>query len=85
VRVETAPGAQLQIDFKGKRVVIGDTAKRVFLLVAVLSYSRRLVVKAFLQERQDDWREASRPRSSPPRRRHDDAPRRQCGGASAWA
>jgi hypothetical protein len=29
----------------------------VFLLVAVLSYSRRLFVKAFLQERQDDWRE----------------------------
>jgi transposase len=30
---------------------------RVFLLVAVLSYSRRLLVKAFLSERQDDWRE----------------------------
>ena len=30
---------------------------RVFLLVAVLSYSRRLFVKAFLHERQDDWRE----------------------------
>ena len=30
---------------------------RVFLLVAVLSYSRRLFVKAFLNERQDDWRE----------------------------
>jgi transposase len=57
VRVETAPGAQLQIDFGEKRVAIGDTAARVFLLVAVLSYSRRLFVKAFLQERQDDWRE----------------------------
>jgi transposase len=57
VRVETAPGAQLQIDFGEKRVVIGGTAVRVFLLVAVLSYSRRLFVKAFLQERQDDWRE----------------------------
>jgi transposase len=57
VRVETAPGAQLQIDFGEKRVSIGDTAVRVFLLVAVLSYSRRLFVKAFLQERQDDWRE----------------------------
>ena len=30
---------------------------RIFLLVAVLSYSRRLFVKAFLNERQDDWRE----------------------------
>lgn len=57
VRVETAPGAQLQIDFGEKRVVIGSAAVRVFLLVAVLSYSRRLFVKAFLQERQDDWRE----------------------------
>jgi transposase len=57
VRVETAPGAQLQIDFGEKRVVIGATEIRVFLLVAVLSYSRRLFVKAFLQERQDDWLE----------------------------
>jgi transposase len=30
---------------------------RVFLLVAVLSYSRRVFVKAFLRECQDDWRE----------------------------
>jgi transposase len=29
----------------------------VFLLVAVLSYSRRLFGKAFLNERGDDWRE----------------------------
>ena len=57
VRVETAPGAQLQIDFGEKRVEIAGSAVRVFLLVAVLSYSRRLFVKAFLQERQDDWRE----------------------------
>ena len=28
-----------------------------FVLVAVLSYSRRLFVKPFLNERQDDWRE----------------------------
>jgi transposase len=57
VRVETAPGAQLQIDFGEKRVIIAGTAVRVFLLVAILSYSRRLFVKAFLNERQDDWRE----------------------------
>ena len=30
---------------------------RVHLLVAVLSYSRRILVKAFLAERQDDWLE----------------------------
>ena len=57
VRVETAPGDQLQIDFGQKRVLIAGTAVRVFLLVSVLSYSRRLFVKAFLNERGDDWRE----------------------------
>ena len=57
VRVETPPGDQLQIDFGQKRVQIGGAWVRVFLLVAVLSYSRRLFVKAFLNERQDDWRE----------------------------
>ena len=57
VRVETPPGDQLQIDFGQKRVRIAGTWVRVFLLVAVLSYSRRLFVKAFLNERQDDWRE----------------------------
>ncbi len=57
VRVETAPGDQLQIDFGQKRVQIGDAWVRVFLLVAVLSFSRRLFVKAFLNERQADWRE----------------------------
>jgi transposase len=57
VRVESAPGDQLQIDFGQKRVRIAGTWVRVFLLVAVLSYSRRLFVKAFLNERQDDWRE----------------------------
>jgi transposase len=57
VRVETAPGAQLQVDFGEKRVTVAGTAITVFLLVAVLSYSRRTFVKAFLHERQDDWRE----------------------------
>ena len=57
VRVETPPGEQLQIDFGQKRVVIAGTSVRVFLLVAVLSYSRRLFVKAFLNERGDDWRD----------------------------
>lgn len=57
VRVETPPGDQLQIDFGQKQVRIAGAWVRVFLLVAVLSYSRRLFVKAFLSERQDDWRE----------------------------
>ena len=57
VRVETSPGDQLQIDFGQQRIAIGGAWVRVFVLVAVLSYSRRLFVKAFLSERQDDWRE----------------------------
>lgn len=57
VRVETAPGDQLQIDFGQKRVQLAGVRVRIFLLVAVLSYSRRLFVHAFLNERGDDWRE----------------------------
>jgi transposase len=57
VRYETAPGYQMQIDFGQKQVRIADVDVRVHLLVAVLSHSRRLFVKAFLSERQDDWRE----------------------------
>jgi len=57
IRVETPPGDQLQIDFGEKRVRVAGAWVRVFLLVAGLSYSRRLFVKAFLNERQDDWRE----------------------------
>lgn len=57
VRFETPPGDQMQIDFGEKWVSIGGQLVRVFLLVAVLSYSRRLFVKAFLNQRSDDWRE----------------------------
>jgi transposase len=57
VRFETEPGAQMQIDFGEKWVWIAGTLTRVFLLVAVLSYSRRLFVKAFHNQRSDDWRE----------------------------
>jgi transposase len=57
VRVETAPGDQLQIDFGQKRLQIAGARVRIFLLVAVLGYSRRLFVKPFLNERGADWRE----------------------------
>jgi transposase len=57
VRFETAPGAQMQIDFGEKWVHIAGEPVRVFLLVAVLSHSRRLFVKPFLNQRSDDWRE----------------------------
>lgn len=57
VRFETAPGHQMQINFGQKRLRIAGTCVTVHLLVAVLSCSRRPFVKAFLTERQDDWRE----------------------------
>ena len=57
VRVETPPGEQLQVDFGQRRVQIADQRVRIFLLVAVLSYSRRLFVKAFLHERGAAWRD----------------------------
>jgi transposase len=57
VRVETLPGDQLQVDFGQQRVQIAGVRVRIFLLVAVLSYSRRLFVKPFLNERGADWRE----------------------------
>ncbi len=57
VRVETPPGDQLQVDFGQQRVLIAGVRVRIFLLVAVLSYSRRLFVKPFLNERGADWRE----------------------------
>jgi transposase len=57
VRFETEPGHQLQVDFGEKWVEIAGTRAKVHLLAAVLGYSRRIFVKAFLSERQDDWRE----------------------------
>lgn len=57
VRYETAAGHQMQVDFGQKRVQIGANVVVVHLLVAVLSYSRRIFVRAFLAERGDDWRE----------------------------
>lgn len=57
IRFETAPGHQMQIDFGQKRVRVAGEEVVVHLLVAVLGYSRRLFAKAFLSERQDDWRE----------------------------
>lgn len=57
VRFETSPGRQMQIDFGEKKLLIAGAEVRVYLLVAVLSHSRRLFVKAFLNQRGDDWRE----------------------------
>jgi transposase len=55
VRYETPPGHQLQIDFGERRVSIAGTPTKVFLFVATLGYSRRLYVRAFTNERQENW------------------------------
>jgi transposase len=57
VRFETPPGQQLQIDFGEKVVRIAAQPVKVYLMTAVLGYSRRLFVRAFLAQRQDDWLE----------------------------
>ncbi len=57
VRFETEPGHQMQIDFGEKWVGLQGLRTKIHVLTAVLGYSRRIFVKAFLSERQDDWRE----------------------------
>jgi len=57
VRFETPPGQQMQIDFGEKVVRIAGQRVKVYLMTAVLGYSRRLSVRAFLAQRQDDWLE----------------------------
>lgn len=55
VRFETRPGQQLQIDFGQRRIEIGDTPRLVSFFVATLGYSRRIHVRAFAGERQEQW------------------------------
>ena len=55
VRFESEPGHQMQVDFGQKRVQVGVALVTVHLLVATLSYSRRVFVKAFLGERTAEW------------------------------
>jgi transposase len=57
VRFETPPGQQMQIDFGEKIVRIAGQPVKVYLMTAVLGYSRRLYCQAFLAQRQDDWLE----------------------------
>jgi len=57
VRFETPPGQQMQIDFGEKIVQIAGQPEKVYLMTAVLGYSRRLYCRAFLAQRQDDWLE----------------------------
>jgi transposase len=55
IRFETPPGRQLQIDFGERRVLIGGAPVRVHLFVATLGHSRRLHVRAFRGEAQENW------------------------------
>ena len=57
VRFETTPGHQIQIDFGEKVVRIAGQPVKVYLMTAVLGYSRRLYCRAFRAQRQDDWLE----------------------------
>ncbi len=55
VRYETGPGEQTQADFGERKVWIADVLVKVFFLVAVLGFSRRIFVRAMLSERQGEW------------------------------
>jgi transposase len=55
IRFETPPGKQLQIDFGERRAMIGGENVKVYLFVATLSYSRRLYIRPFRNERQESW------------------------------
>jgi transposase len=55
VRIETRSGKQMQIDFGERLVEIGGAKTKVFLFAATLGRSRRLHVRAFLNERQESW------------------------------
>lgn len=55
VRFETRPGEQLQIDFGERFVEIGGQPVKAYMFVATLGYSRRLHVRAFRSEKQENW------------------------------
>lgn len=57
LRFESGPGEQMQVDFGQKSIVIAGVPVVVHLMAAVLGYSRRVFVKAFLVERSEDWRD----------------------------
>lgn len=55
IRYETAPGQQMQIDFGMKKLIINDEPVDVHFFVSILSYSRRIFVKAYITENQKNW------------------------------
>lgn len=54
-RYETQPGQHLQIDFGERDVAINGATVRVHIFVAILGYSRRIFVKAYIAENQAAW------------------------------
>jgi len=50
-RYETAPGAQAQVDWGMLNVWVGESKIKVHLFVMVLGYSRRIFVRAYLNEK----------------------------------
>src|SRR3954468_70026 len=59
VRFETAPGEQMQVDVGQRMVRIAGQMVRVFFVCAVLGFSRRLFVRAFLSARRTTGARAS--------------------------
>lgn len=54
-RYETQPGQHLQIDLGERDVTINGATVRVHIFVAILGYSRRIFVKAYIAENQAAW------------------------------
>lgn len=55
VRFETPPGYQMQIDFGERFVSIGGERVKGHFFVAKLGFSRRIYVRAFKHENQQNW------------------------------
>lgn len=54
-RYETGPGQQMQIDFGQKEIKIHGELVEIHFFVAVLSFSRRIYVRAYTAENQASW------------------------------
>ena len=55
VRFETPPGKQMQIDFGSITIKIAGVPKKIYFFVAILGFSRRQYIQAFIHERQSAW------------------------------
>ena len=55
VRFETPPGKQMQIDFGSITIKISGEPRKIYFFAAVLGFSRRQYIQAFVHERQSAW------------------------------